>query len=164
VADAWLWPTAEQFATADVLIFYYWNHEWTPEKFRQMDDFLARGKGIVVLHSATIGNPQPQELADRIGLAFRIRAHKYRHTPIDLKIVAPTNHAIMNGLPSPIHFLDEPYWPMIGDTNKVDVLASAELDGSSWPIMWTFQKGQGPRLRQHLPVTIRGRWRIRYFV
>jgi type 1 glutamine amidotransferase len=32
---------------------------------------------------------------------------------------------------------------MLGDTNKVEVLATAEQEGKPWPIMWTFQKGKG---------------------
>ena len=32
---------------------------------------------------------------------------------------------------------------MIGDTNKVEVLATAEEEGNQWPMLWTFQKGQG---------------------
>ena len=143
IADAWLWPTADQFKTADVLVFYYWNHEWNEEKFAQLDQFLERGGGLVVLHSATIGNPTPQVLAERIGLASESGKTKYRHTPVDLMIVAPTNHAIMHGLPRTMHFVDEPYWPLLGDTNKVEVIATAEVDGSHWPIMWTFQKGKG---------------------
>jgi putative heme-binding domain-containing protein len=143
IEDAWLWPTTEQFVRADVLVFYYWNRDWNDDKFRELDEFLARGKGIVVLHSATIGNPLTEKLADRLGLASDSVKTKYLHTPIDLKIVAPTNHPIMQGLPRQIHFIDEPYWPLLGDTNKVDVLATAEVEGANWPIMWTFQKDKG---------------------
>lgn len=143
VEDAWLWPALEQFAHADVLVFYYWNRDWNEDKLKELDDFLARGKGMVVLHSATIGDPFTEQLAQRIGLASDSVKTKYLHTPIDLKIVAPTYHPIMHGLPRQIHFIDEPYWPMIGDTNKVEVLATAEIEGASWPIMWTFQKDQG---------------------
>src|SRR5262249_18838344 len=97
VSDAWLWPTAEQFETANVLVFYYWNRDWNAEKFRQLDQFLERGGGLVVLHSGTIGNPDPQQLADRIGLASDSVKTNYRHTPIDLRLVAPTNHPITRG-------------------------------------------------------------------
>jgi putative heme-binding domain-containing protein len=143
VSDAWLWPSPEQFKEADVLVFYYWNRDWNAEKFQQLDDFLARGGGIVALHSATIGNPDPQQLADRIGLASDSAKTKYLHTPIDLNLVAPTNHPITRGLPAKIHFVDEPYWPMIGDTNKIQVMATADQEGKPWPIMWTFQKEKG---------------------
>jgi putative heme-binding domain-containing protein len=142
VEDAWLWPTLAQFTQADVLVFYYWNRDWNEDKLHELDDFLARGKGIVVLHSATIGDPMVEQLAERMGLASDSVKTKYLHTPIDLKIVA-TNNPIMGGLPKQIHFIDEPYWPMIGDTNKIEVLATAAVDGADWPIMWTFQKDKG---------------------
>ena len=142
VSDAWLWPSPEQFKEADVLLFYYWNHEWNADKFRQLDEFLARGGGMVILHSATIGNPDPQELAERIGLAADSERTKYLHTPVDLSLVS-TNHPITQGLPAKIHFVDEPYWPMIGDTNRIEVLATADQEGKARPIMWTFEKGKG---------------------
>ena len=49
----------------------------------------------------------------------------------------------MLGLPRRIHFLDEPYWPMIGDVAKIDVLATVNLEGEDRPMIWTFQKGKG---------------------
>jgi type 1 glutamine amidotransferase len=143
VSDAWLWPTAEQFTQANVLVFYYWNHDWTEEKFQQMDEFLARGGGIVTLHSATIGNPMVDQLAERIGLASDSVKTKYLHTPSELKIVAPPNHPITHNLTKHIHFVDEPYWPLMGDTNNIEVLATTEQEGKDWPMMWTCQKGKG---------------------
>src|SRR5689334_23548910 len=32
VSDAWLWPTPQQFQTANVLVFYYWNRDWNADK------------------------------------------------------------------------------------------------------------------------------------
>jgi len=143
VQDAWLWPSAEQFSQADVLVFYYWNRDWNAEKFRQLDEFLARGGGMVILHSATIGNPAVDDLAERIGLAADSGKTKYLHTPVELNIVAPANDPITRGLPAKLQFLDEPYWPMIGDTNKVQILATAQEEGQARPMMWTFEKGKG---------------------
>lgn len=142
VQDAWLWPTTEQFARADLLVFYYWNREWSAEKFRQLEEFITRGGGVVAIHSATIGNPDPEPLAECIGLASRSGQTKYLHAPFDLTIVA-TNHPIVTGLARQIRFLDEPYWPMIGDTNKIEVLATTQMEGRAWPMLWTFQKGKG---------------------
>jgi len=141
---AWQWPSKEQVQSADGIVFYYWNHEWNAEKFKQLDEFLARGGGLVLFHSATIGNDQAEPLAERFGLASHSSPRtKYRHTPLDLKIIAPDDNAIMHGLPRQIHFLDEPYWPLAGDTSKVEVLATTSVDGEDQPMMWTFQKGKG---------------------
>ena len=143
VTDAWEWPTEEQFQNANVLVFYFWNHDWSAERYRQLDEYLARGGGVVLLHAATIADKEPEQLAERIGLAAQPGPTKYLHTPFDLKFVAPTNNPITHGLPPQIRFLDEPYWPMFGDTNKIEVLATTEQEGKSWPMIWTFQKGKG---------------------
>lgn len=143
VTDAWEWPSAEQFQTAKVLVFYFWNHDWNAERLRQLDEYFARGGGVVLLHAATIADKNPEQLAARFGLAAQPGPTKYLHTPFNLKFVASDNHPITRKLPTQIRFLDEPYWPMIGDTNKVQVLATTELDGQAWPMMWTFQNGKG---------------------
>jgi len=142
-SDAWEWPDAAQFQTANVVVFYFWNHDWNAERLRQLDEFLARGGGVVLLHAATIANKTPEQLASRVGLAAQPGPTKYLHAPFDLKMVATVNHPITMNLPTRIRFLDEPYWPMIGDTNRIEVLATTELDGRAWPMMWTFQNGKG---------------------
>lgn len=144
VNDAWDWPTPEHFQQASLLVFYFWNHDWNAERLGQLDAFLARGGGVVLLHSATIGNDQADLLAECTGLAsYASPRTKERHRPLDLKIVAPTNHLITRGLPAKMRFLDEPYWPLTGDPKKVEVLATAEVDGADRPLVWTFEKGRG---------------------
>lgn len=142
-STAWEWPSPEQFEHSDVLILYFWNHNWSEGRYRQLDDFLARGGGVVVLHSATIADKDPELLAERIGLSAQPVRTGYRHTPIDLQIVAPEDHPITQGLPRQIRFLDETYWPMIGNTNNVEVLATAIEEGRPQPMIWTFQTGKG---------------------
>jgi putative heme-binding domain-containing protein len=143
VQDAWLWPGEDQFATADVLVFYYWNHQWNEAKYAQLDAFQARGGGIVVLHSATIEDKAPLELAKRIGLAAQPQTVQYRHMPFDLRFV-DREHDITVGLPEALPFVDEPYWPMIGDRTKIHVLANAiDVDGQDRPMMWTYHHGHG---------------------
>src|SRR5258708_6150030 len=56
VTNAWKWPGADQFTHADVLVFYCWNHSWTDEVYKQLDSFLARGGGVVLLHSSSIAD------------------------------------------------------------------------------------------------------------
>lgn len=143
VSDAWQWPGMEQFRTANVIVFYYWNHDWSAARYAELDAYLARGGGVVVLHSATIADQDPERLAERLGLAAQPQRTKYLHCPLDLMLTTSTDHPLTLGLPRGIAFLDEPYWPMIGDAGKVEVLATAEQEGKSWPMMWTFQKGKG---------------------
>jgi type 1 glutamine amidotransferase len=142
VSTAWQWPSLEQFSQADVLVFYFWNHAWTRERYTQLDDFLGRGGGILLLHSSCIADTEPELLAEHIGLSAQPKRSKYRHGELDLNIVA-SDHPITRALPRQVHFLDETYWPMIGDTNKVEVLATAQEEGQQWPMLWSFQKGKG---------------------
>ncbi len=138
--NAWEWPSAKQFEEADVLIFYFWNHNWSDERLRQLDDFVERGGGVVVLHSATISK-NPERLAESIGMASQSGRTKYLHTPLDLKFVG--TNAITRNFPKQIHFLDEPYWPLIGDTNKINVIGTVKQDGKDHIQVWTFEKGKG---------------------
>ncbi len=141
---AFEWPSQDQFQSANAIVFYYWNHDWNAGRLRQLDEFLAHGGGIVLLHSAVIGNDQAELLAERTGLAsFASPRTQYRHMPLDLKIVAPDGEPITAGLPRQIHFLDEPYWPLTGDATKVEVLATTKVDGEDRPMIWTFQNGKG---------------------
>jgi putative heme-binding domain-containing protein len=143
MSTAWEWPSDAQFSHASVLVFYFWNHDWNPKRYAQLDQFLARGGGLVILHAACIADKEPEPLAERLGLSAQPVRTKYRHGPLDLKMVAPNDHPITRGLPPTIHFVDETYWPMIGDTTKVEVLATAEEEGKPWPMVWTFTKGRG---------------------
>jgi type 1 glutamine amidotransferase len=143
VSNAWKWPAPQQFDHADVLVFYYWNHDWTSDAYKQLDAFLARGGGVVLLHSSCIADKEPETLAERIGLSAQPKRSKYRHGELDLKFVTPSDHPLTAALPRTIHFLDETYWPLIGDTNKVEVIATAQEEGKDWPMVWTFTKGKG---------------------
>jgi hypothetical protein len=142
VDSAWKWPSAEQFKASDALVFYFWNHDWTEQQYTQFDDFLARGGAVVILHSASIADKKPEDLAQRIGLAFQPGRSKYRHGPLDLKLTGSADHPILRGLPRTIHFVDETYWPMIGELKDVDVLAMADEEGKPWPMIWTRQSGK----------------------
>jgi putative heme-binding domain-containing protein len=142
VTNAWEWPTPEQFGNADLVVFYYWNHDWNAERYQQLDDYQARGGGIAIFHSATIADTEPEKLAERIGLASQSGRTKYLHTPIALNFVALIHHDITRGFKQ-LNLLDEPYWPMIGDTNRIEVLATTDMDGEARPMIWTFQKGKG---------------------
>jgi putative heme-binding domain-containing protein len=135
------WPSEAQFRDAQVIVAYFWNHHWSAERYKQIDQYLARGGGLVVIHSATIADKEPEQLAQRIGIAFQPGRSKYRHGSLALT-VRPVSHPIVAGL-SKVEFVDESYWPMIGELSRVDVLATADEEGKPWPMIWTFEPGQG---------------------
>lgn len=139
---AWEWPTSAQFGTAAVMVFYFWNHDWSAARLAQLDAFLERGGGLALIHSAVIADKDPEFLANRIGLSAQPGRSGFRHMPFDLQLM-DREHPITRGLPERIDLLDEPYWPLIGDISSVHVLASANVDGESRPLIWIRQKGVG---------------------
>jgi type 1 glutamine amidotransferase len=152
----WEWPQQGHWDLADVMVFYFWNHDWNEERYKQLDTFLAKGGGVVVLHSASVADQEPEKLARRFGLAFQPGRSKYRHGPLELKFAAKaskgSDYGITTGL-STLSFLDESYWPMIGDVSRVNVLATTEEEGQAWPMLWTFQpqtSGVSPKSQGHV--------------
>jgi putative heme-binding domain-containing protein len=141
VTNAWEWPSHQQLSRASVLVFYYWNHNWSAERFAEIDAFLARGGGVAMFHSASISDKEPEKLAERIGLAAS-PAVKYLHTPFTLKFTDRKDHPITKGFKE-LELLDEPYWPLFGDPSRVEVLATAEVEGEARPLVWTYNKGPG---------------------
>lgn len=136
------WPNAEQWKRSDVIVFYLWNHDWSPERYRDLDTFLARGGGVVAIHSALIADSNPEKLAERWGLAAQPKRTRYRHGPLELEFDSQSGNAIIAGF-SQSPMVDETYWPMIGDPNRVRVLATTIEDGQSRPMLWTYQPGKG---------------------
>ena len=141
VSQAWEWPTPAQWRQADVVVFYYWNHDDSAARFADLDAFQSRGGGLVLLHSAVISDRAPEALARRIGLAATPDRVKYRHTPFTLELTP--NLPFTRGLPEQLRLLDEPYWPMIGDVARVSVVASVSIDGATRPLIWTTEHGAG---------------------
>lgn len=109
---------------------------------QQVDNYLARGKGLVMLHSATIADRATEHLAVRIGFSFQPEKMKYRHGPLDLKITS-SDEPITRGLDT-VHFYDETYWTTFGDPSRIEVVATADEEDKSWPMMWKFSPGQPP--------------------
>src|SRR5213593_1526311 len=35
VSSAWQWPTPEQFKESDAILFYFWNHDWNDERYKE---------------------------------------------------------------------------------------------------------------------------------
>ena len=142
VTTADLWPSAEQWKTADGVVIFSANQGWSPERAKQLDAFLARGGGLTLLHYAVNGGRAPEELAARIGLAWQGGKSKFRHGPLDLTIAGELKHPIMAGI-TKAAFIDESYWNLLGDASKITVLASQTEEGQPQPLIWTYQPGGG---------------------
>jgi type 1 glutamine amidotransferase len=135
------WSSPEDLAHADVMAWYSANSQWTADKSRDLDAFLGRGGGLVVIHYALNGTRAPEELARRIGLAWIDGRSKFRHGPLDLVIPKASRHPITTGFDR-IHLVDESYWNLMGNLARVTMLASGVEEGKAQPLLWTMEHGK----------------------
>ena len=144
VSTADKWPSAEQFAQANVICFFNNNPVWDEARGKELDAFLARGGGAAYFHWAVEARTNALAFARRIGLASDASKLKYRHGPIDFVF---HEHPLARGFTATSFtrekFVDETYWQFQGDPKDVQLLASAEEDGQLRPQLWTRQVGKG---------------------
>ena len=151
VSTAHEWPGKEQFDKADLIAMFCYG-QWDESRLQDLEAFLSRGGGFVILHPAVI-IPKGKDITDQvtklIGLAWEQGYTRWRHGPMDLKITA-TDHPICLGLPKTIHFLDEAYWPLKGDLSKVTTLGTSDETISKdskktkpEPMFYTYEYGKG---------------------
>ena len=140
VSTAMQWPAADDFAKADVIVFYQ-RGDWTPQRAKEIDAYLARGGGLVYIHWAVDGRADAAGFAQRIGMAWDGETAKYRHGAIDLKFHGD-DHPIARNFEK-LHLFDESYWRLTGDPNGIRLLASGNEEGEPQPLFWTFEPGQG---------------------
>lgn len=141
VGTAWEWPGADDFETADVLVFYQ-KGNWTAERAKDVDAFLARGGGLVYIHYAVDGGQDAPGFAQRIGLAWQGGRSKFRHGPLELGFETGESHPIGRNL-STVKLVDESYWNLVGDPDDVRLLATGIEDGEPQPLFWTIEPGNG---------------------
>jgi putative heme-binding domain-containing protein len=134
------WPSEEQLAKADLILFYSANPKWNESRGAELDRYLQRGGGLVFMHFAVNGQAAPEALATRIGLACDTSKLKFRHGELKLKL--SKTHPLSVGLPD-MDLVDESYWQMIGDAAQIDVVAAGEEEGAWQPLIWTVERGKG---------------------
>jgi putative heme-binding domain-containing protein len=141
VTTAWEWPSAKDFRTADVLVFYQ-HGTWTESRAQGIDAFLARGGGLVYIHFAIDGSPDAPGFARRIGLAAPGGKTSYRHGPLDLAFVPNRGHPVARNFDK-VNFHDESYWGLVGDPQRIRLLASSVEEGQPRPQFWSLEPGKG---------------------
>lgn len=139
VSTAWEWPSAEQWKSADAIVFYSNNPRWNSARGGELDAFLARGGGLVFLHYAVDGHEDVDALAQRIGYAWRGGFSKFRHGPLTLSFAQSPLSAGF----SSVRFVDESYWNFVGTGEGVQVVASAPEEGQMRPLIWIRHQGKG---------------------
>ena len=143
------WPSEDDLKVADVLIFYQ-QGTWTPERARDIDRFLRRGGGLVYIHYAVDGGGDPNGFAERIGLAWQGLRSKFRHGPLDVEFAPGSKHPIARNFDR-VHFHDESYWNLVGDSDRINLLATGVEEEKPQPFFWTFEPEIGGRVFVSIP-------------
>jgi type 1 glutamine amidotransferase len=134
------WPVPADFESADVIVFYQ-KGDWTADRARDIDAFLYRGGGLVYIHYAVDGGNDAPGFAQRIGLAWRGGHSKFRHGPLDVQFTDST-HPIARNFDH-VHFHDESYWNLLGDPQRIRLLASGIEENKPQPLFWTTEQNGG---------------------
>ncbi len=143
VETAHNWPSAAQFETAGVIVFYFANPLWNLEKRDDLAAYQKRGGGLVFLHSSLDGRDHCDALADRIGLAWRHGQSKFRHGDLKLRF-ADSAHPVTRGLRGEqADFVDEAYWDLGGDRESIQILATSTEEGEEHPLLWSYERDGG---------------------
>src|SRR5262245_45935260 len=140
VTTAWEWPAKEDFAKADVMIFYQ-HGDWNASRVADIDAYLERGGGLVYIHFAVDGRDNTADFAKRIGLSSRGGKIKYRHGPLDLDF-ARSSHPVARNFER-LKLEDESYWMMTGELPKERVIATQVEDKEPRPLFWTTEPARG---------------------
>ena len=135
-------PDDKHWNSADLIVFYCWGPQfWNEASYKQLEAFHARGGGVVLLHSATIAEKNPEQLAKHVGVCYRSLI-KFRHGPLDLNIPATAaEHPVMRGF-GVVHHVDESYWPHVG-SDPMTVLATTPEENEQRPMVWAAERGKG---------------------
>jgi len=132
------WPTQEQFRKADVMIFYQ-RGNWTSQRARDIDEYQARGGGLVYLHFAVDGQSDAPGFAQRIGSVWNNRS-QFRHGDLELDFRSAGQHPISRNF-TKLKLVDESYWQLTGDISKATILATGLEEQQPQPLVWGLEKG-----------------------
>jgi len=138
VDGALVFPTAEQLERSDVLVMYAADGgSIHGEERTNLERFLARGGGLVVLHDAACGD-DPQWFKTVVGGAWEHGYSRYLTGPTDLYL-SEARHPITDGAAN-FRFEDEIYWDlhMQPEANVLMVGFHSVFDIT--PQMWTYEK------------------------
>ena len=158
VSPAHQFPSKAQWEKADLVVFYLQMKPMTAAQFALMDAYLARGGGMIAIHSAFIQGAAGSEVARRFGLAWKGDQTTWGVLPVPCKVNEKHHHGIFDRFPSKLALVDEHYWGLQGPSTKLTVLATSQagperaslgppksdqLDGNDWPLFWTKEVGRG---------------------
>ena len=161
------------FRDYDVVLTNYNGETWPEPVRRALEEYVAGGGGLVVMHAANNAFPDWPAYNEMIGLGWRDPGFGDRITVDDsgevvrtpkgegpgsghgprhayAVVVRKPGHPITRGLPAKwTHAVDELYHGQRGPARGMDVLATAYSDaakggtGTNEPMLWTVPFGKG---------------------
>src|SRR5258708_4697375 len=131
-------PNADELENTDVLVCYAAeNGTIRSEDRANLDKFLKRGGGIVVMHDAVCGT-DPQWFKTIIGGSWEHGHSKWYEGPVGF-YVTDSDHPITRGL-SNFDFKDEIYWDLHMMPEARVLASSFESVFNIAPQMWVYEK------------------------
>jgi type 1 glutamine amidotransferase len=129
---------------------FYQRGDWTAQRAKDVDTFLARGGGLVYIHYAVDGGKDAPGFAQRIGLAWRGGQSRFRHGAVELDFRADDRHPIARNL-NRLKLVDESYWNLTGDPKRLNLIASGVEDKEPRPLFWTIEPTAKGRVFVSIP-------------
>ena len=110
------WPTAEQLKETDVIVAYAQEGgDATPEQEALINEFVKRGGGLVVIHTAAVSMKNPGWWREILGGAWKPGTTKWREGKMDLYFTENQQigggHPITHGAAN-FYFDDEIYYDL----------------------------------------------------
>lgn len=157
VDTAYGFPTAQQFAKADLLVMFLHLPRLTDEQYAMFRGYIERGGGVVALHETAIMRPASdgKKLAHCLGMSWNDGRSKWGAIFEDIAI--DNTHPVFARFPDTLKITDEFYWQLnrtkeikvIGDvrTGPPEVsrgpLPVSRLSKLRSPMFWTLESGKG---------------------
>lgn len=136
------WPTAGELAETDVLVMYAQNGaNATPEQKRDVAEFTGHGGGIVVIHTAIVGD-DAEWWKSVVGGAWLHGETKWREGPMHLSYSSDLcrEHPITDGAAD--FAMDDEIYYDLDVSADVRVLATSDTEDGDPRIqgqMWTYE-------------------------
>jgi type 1 glutamine amidotransferase len=161
------------FTKYDVVLSNYNGQSWPKEVQKDLEDYVAKGGGLVIIHAANNAFADWPEWNKMIGLGWRGNTFGDRVTVDDQGkvvrtpkgegpgaghgaahpykiVVREASHPVMQGMPTEwMHAKDELYHGQRGPAKDMEILASAYSDkakggtGANEPMVWVIPYGKG---------------------
>ena len=128
--------TAPRLAAYDLIVFYYTLGKISDAQKNGLLNHIASGKGFVGVHPAADSFRECPEYRAMIGGHFVMHPH-YREYQVN---ISDTTHPITVGIEE-FMVTDEQY--ILDYDSRVHVLATGLWKGSTMPVVWTKNWGEG---------------------